>query len=85
MKGATDLLFTKATYYKKRKGFGSPRWRFTTYPPVLLTELFSEKYQQIDIFKNISGRDLTHFDESKSESENATDRRTNGVASRNPP
>ena len=43
MKGATDLLYTKATYNKKREGLGSPRWHFTTYPSVLLTEIFSEK------------------------------------------
>ena len=43
MKGATDLLFTKATYYKKREGRGSPQWHFTLYPSVLLTEFLSEK------------------------------------------
>jgi hypothetical protein len=43
MKGATEPLFTKATYYKKREGLGSPQWHFTTYPSVLLTEFFSEK------------------------------------------
>ena len=42
-KGATDLLFPKATYYKKREGLGSPQWHFNTYPSVLLTEYFSEK------------------------------------------
>ena len=40
---ATDLLFSKATYYKKRVGLGSPQWHFTTYPSVLLTEFPYEK------------------------------------------
>ena len=43
MKGATDLLFSKAIYYKKREDLWSPQWHFTTYPSVLLTEFFSEK------------------------------------------
>ena len=37
MKGATDVLITEATYFKKREGLGSPPWLFTKYPSVLLT------------------------------------------------
>ena len=54
MKGATDLLFTNPTYYKKREGLGSPGRHFTRYPSVLLTEFFSEK----NIFLKKSKPDL---------------------------
>ena len=43
MKGATEELFVKVTYYKKREGLGSPQWHFNTYPSVLLKVFFSEK------------------------------------------
>ena len=33
MKGATEELFVKVTYYKKREGLGSPQWHFTTRIP----------------------------------------------------
>ena len=39
MTGATESLFTKATYYKKREGLGSPQWHFTTCIP----QCFSQK------------------------------------------
>ena len=39
MTGATESLFTKATYYKKRVGLGSPQWHFTTCIP----QCFSQK------------------------------------------
>ena len=33
MKGATEELFVKVTYYKKREGLGSPQWHFTMHIP----------------------------------------------------
>ena len=60
MKAATDLLFSKVTYYKKREGLGSPRWHFNTYPSVLLTEFLSEKKSNL-ISKNIK-KDLNKTD-----------------------
>ena len=40
MTDATESLFTKATYYKRREGLGSPQWHFTTCIP----QCFSQKY-----------------------------------------
>ena len=39
MKGATEELFVKVTYYKKRKSLGSPQWHFTMHIP----QCFSQK------------------------------------------
>ena len=33
MKGATEELFVKVTYYKKRESLGSPQWHFTMHIP----------------------------------------------------
>ena len=33
MKGATEELFVKVTYYKKREGLGRPQWHFTMHIP----------------------------------------------------
>ena len=33
MKGATEKLFVKVTYYKKGEGLGSPQWHFTMHIP----------------------------------------------------
>ena len=33
MKGATEEIFVKVTYYKKREGLGSPQWHFTMHIP----------------------------------------------------
>ena len=44
MKGATEELFVKVTYYKKREGLGSPSMAlYYAYPSVLLTKFFSGK------------------------------------------
>ena len=33
MKGATEEIFVKVTYYKKREGLGNPQWHFTMHIP----------------------------------------------------
>ena len=43
MKSATEELFFKVTYYKKREGLGSPLALNYAYPSVLLTKFFSGK------------------------------------------
>ena len=58
MTGATESLSTKATYYKKREGLGSPQWHFTTCIPQcfsqqsFLKKCTSEK-KVISLFQNI--------------------------------
>ena len=58
MTGATESLFTKATYYKKREGLGSPQWHFTTCIPQCFSQKsFLKKYTSekkvILIFQNV--------------------------------
>ena len=66
MTGATESLFTKATYYNKREGLGSPQWHFTTCIPQcfsqnsFLKKCTSEK-KVILIFQNIEKKTLKRW------------------------
>ena len=57
MKGATEELIVKVTYYKKREGLESPQWHFTMHIPQCFSQnSFLEKRSSenvILIFQNI--------------------------------
>ena len=55
MKGATEELFVKVTYYKKREGLGSPQWHFTMHMPQCFTQnFFLEKRTSENGYLNFS-------------------------------
>ena len=57
MKGATEELYVKLIYYKKREGLGSPQWHFTMHIPQCFSQILFWKKgllkNVILIFQNI--------------------------------